>query len=34
MGEVKNTTYHHLILLICMSLIVNMKKQRKKINVV
>ena len=33
MGEVRHTTDHNLILLICISLIINMKKQRKKINV-
>ena len=32
MGEVKHTTYHPNLL--CISLIINMKKQRKKINVV
>ena len=30
MGEVRHTTYHHLNLFICISLIINMKKQRKK----
>ena len=31
MEEVRHTTYHHLKLFICISLIINMKKQTKKI---